>query len=173
MAGRYLPRIGNFPGRNTFKGAVRQGHNTGVPDTISVGEATFTQRAEISASETSATTVFVLPSDNEGGAVRSDLLKIDVLVDVIFEASADGTIEFTLGSAAGTKLGEVHVSADGQYAVVPGGEVNNNGTIAAIDGSAAANWLDVAGQAILAKVSAAGTAPDTGHAYVVLHYVPR
>ena len=109
MAGRHLPRIAT-PGRTSFKGPIRQGLNTGIPDTISIGETILSQRADISAAETSATTVFVLPSDNEGGAVRSDIISIDVMVDVIFEDSAQAVIEFALLSAGGTSLGEVRVS---------------------------------------------------------------
>jgi hypothetical protein len=101
--GRHLPRSGlTTPGRTSFKGPVRQGEDTGIPGTVTLGEAVFTQRAEISAAETSATTVFVLPSDHQGGAVRSDIISIEVLTDVIWETSASAVLELTLGSAAGT-----------------------------------------------------------------------
>tara|TARA_R110000822_G_scaffold49674_11_gene130105 strand:- start:2075 stop:2551 length:477 start_codon:yes stop_codon:yes gene_type:complete len=158
MAGRHLPRIAT-PGRTSFKGPIRQGLNTGIPDTISIGETILSQRADISAAETSATTVFVLPSDNEGGAVRSDIISIDVMVDVIFEDSAQAVIEFALLSAGGTSLGEVRVSGAGTYSITPG--------------SAATGWYAVTGQNIVAQVSAAGTSPDTGHAFLLLQYAPR
>lgn len=157
MAGRHLPRL-NTPGRSTFKGAVRQGLDTGVPDTISIGEAVFTQRAELSAAETSATTVFVLPSDNEGGGMASDIIEIKALVDVAFDNSAQALLQLTYGSAAGTALGEVRLSGASTYTVVPG--------------SSAVDWMAVAGGPILAKVSSAVTI-NTGHAYLLLEYVPR
>lgn len=158
MAGRHIPRPFT-PGRSSSKGPLRVGRDTGIPDTYSIGETVMTQRAEISAAETSATTVFVLPSDNEGGAVRSDIIEIQVLVDVIFEDSAQAVVEFNLASAAGTALGQVRLSAAGSYTVAPG--------------SAAPSWMAVAGTPVFAKVSAAGTAPDTGHAYLLMHYSPR
>ena len=157
MAGRHLPRL-NTPGRSTFKGAIRHGIDTGIPDTITIGEAIITQRADLSAAETSATTVFVLPSDNEGGAVRSDLIEITVLVDVVFDNSAQALLQLTHQSAAGTSLGEVRLSAAGTYTVVPG--------------SGAVNWLALLGGPILAKVSSAVTI-NTGHAFLMLQYVPR
>jgi len=157
MAGRHLPRL-DTPGRTSFKGPIRQGLNTGRPDTITIGETVLTQRADISAAETSATTVFVLPSDNEGGPVRSDIIEIEVLVDVVFDNSAQALLQFVKGSAGGTEIGEVRLSAAGTYSVAPG--------------SAAPEWMAVAGTPILAKVSSAVTI-NTGHAFLLLQYTPR
>jgi hypothetical protein len=166
--GRHLPRSGlTTPGRTSFKGPVRQGEDTGIPGTVTLGEAVFTQRAEISAAETSATTVFVLPSDHQGGAVRSDIISIEVLTDVIWETSASAVLELTLGSAAGTAIREIGLSAAGQVTLTPSGSAD---VAWAVGGSAGGG---LAGQAIFAKVSAAGTAPDTGHAWITMQYVPR
>lgn len=161
MAGRHLPRVGNFPGRTSFKGAVRMGKDSGIPDNITIGEAVFTQRADLSAAETSATTVFVLPSDHEGGIIRSDVIDIRVVVSKVFEDSAQPIVQFHLGSAAGTNIGEVRVSALGVYTATVA-------TTAGLDAR-----FGIVGQPILAKVSATGTQADTGQAYVICQYVPR
>jgi len=161
-------------GQSSFRQAIRHGQDNGQALGSTIGNAVITQRAAVSAGDTTPRHIFRLPGDTEGGTVANDIMSIDVIVKDIFEASAAATVHFTYGSAAGTELGVVRVSAVGLYRVLPGQAENVNGVRTAFAAASADSWLALGGtdRAIFAEVSGT-TLPATGHANVVINYVPR